>query len=749
MEKQVIFRNYQDVEPDDLNNIQSFARQSLDHLVGDAVTGSRGYAGFVTSITAAAKVSVAAGRLYQSGAVYIRENAVEFDFTVSLPLQGKKAVLVLVSGSEVETDVNERNFLTNVTTMDTQGQNVAMTRERAAAVNVTAGQESPDPIDPIFDAAYLAVARIILESTGVTDVQMLSDNALPSIAGIASDLADVKTAQGADRAKIVAIDTNLAAIAAKTSGFVSQEALGRMLVRLADLETKDGIPSTAADSFSDYFLDDSGSDLANASSSCLRQEGVRFPDEAAWSGALTLFNPQNPNAKMVGDVLFPAYDRILRQQIGPRQAELALSAYTYQTNEMVQKTMTRTRIRYGDIYTVCTNSGWWGTLTTRYVPETFEHNGENFQTLDVDWDGPLHGWVRVQQYWYDTYEEPYWAAVTVDHSVNGTQVAETFLNANDMWLDAIGLTFTRLAAAGGLTLAICETDRGMPDLQNVISVTTVDRASLLLNQETIIPLQPVFLKGGQRYALILITAADHYVATTQGTNFPSGTLFYVLDGAYQQGDGTKDLCFSLYAAKFRQSRTVIDLNQLQLAGGIAAIDILADLIVPASCALDYEIQIAGTWLPLGKGDVSVLSSSGALQALLPLRAIFTGTPDAAPALRLNNAACRISRSKLAFTHISAQRHLAAGTTSIHVITRLEDYNPAHNTFATKLLKDAGFGTVVTASSVVTEVMPDGAYQVTAVFNLGAAITDYKIRRDATTDAVGRPWHLAWGKDWVA
>ena len=79
----------------------------------------------------------------------------------------------------------------------------------------------------------------------------------------------------------------------------------------------------------------------------------------------------------------------------------------------------------------------------------------------------------------------------------------------------------------------------------------------------------VFLTGGIRYAIGVITAADHWLATAAGASYQAGTLFYVLDGAYQQGDAARDIMFSLYQASFATSRTVIDLNPLSLAGAAA------------------------------------------------------------------------------------------------------------------------------------------------------------------------------------
>lgn len=747
MESKVIFRTAQEIVTDDFNDVQDYARQSFDHLVADAITPGRGYAGFLAAITGAAKITAEPGRLYAQGRVYVRAASIDFDFTTALPVAGKKNVLLVVAPQDDVQDQQEpRAFLVDEATGASETQVVSTRSARIASINAVAGQPGPDPVDPVVDAAYLPVARVVLQPTGVLSVDMLLANRLESVDSLDARLGALEDSTDADRAKIVALDSNIASLTERVTGTVNQDAFGRALVRLADLEAKQGVPSTAVGSATDYFLTDAQSALTDASSSCMLMEGIRFPDEAASVGALQLSNPLNPLAKVVSDVLYPAYDRVARMTVGPRQGEVQASAYTYQSNDLVQLTRSRSRVRYGDIFTVCTNAGWWGTIKEQYIPQTFAHNGELFQNLGVTWDGPTHGWVRVQEYWVDTWEETYWATQTVNHAIPGSQVAETFLIANDMVLDAIGLTFTRLDANGSVTVAICETDRGQPDPTRVIAISTVPRAQLLVNTETVIGFEPTYLTGGKRYAVVIITPGNHYLATTQGINFPQGTLFYILDGAYQQGDATRDICFTLYAAKFRQARSVIELGALQLVGGIAAIDILADAISPGSTSLDYEVLVGGTWYPLAQGP-SFLTAGGAIPPLLPLRAVMTGTPDVQPSVKLTNAVVRVSRSKLAFTHISATM-TTASTTQVRVMEKLENFDGAHHSATCKLLTGAGFATVAAANSYSDQVGSDGSYVIrTWVFNLGAAVTAYRIRSEGTTDAVARPWHVGWRKCW--
>jgi hypothetical protein len=749
MQSRVIFRDGMDNDPADYNKLQDFVQGSMDDLVGDAVTSDRKFAGFLAASTSSTEVTVQPGRLYTGGKVFARDAVFVKDFTTSLPIATKKHVLLVVFGQETETDARPREFLINEETGASQPRVVAMELARICNINVASGQESPDPIDPVLDAGVLAVARIVLTPTGVAGIEMLVANRLDSVASLASRAAALEDFRAKTGPQIVALGSDLASLKASSANNVNSAAFGRLLTRMATLEEQAGIPVAASDSDADFFLDKEESDLTHPSFRASVEEGIRFADEDAKESQLAVFDALNPRAKVTGDVLFPAYARELRMAVGPRQAETQIAAYSYQTNEMVQRMMSRTRTRYGEEFTVCTNAGWWGAVTDRYIPETFERSGELFQTVKVDWDGPAHGWVRVRRLWVDVYQEPYWDYVTVDHAVPGAQIAETFLNANDMWLDAVGLTFTRLAQTGGITLAICETDRGAPDLAKVISVTTVPRDKLAVNAETVIPVQPVFLEGGKRYALVIVSAADHWVATTQGINFPQGTLFYVLDGAYQQGDGARDLCFSLYAAKFTASRAVIDMAPLSLAGGMTAIDILAEAIVPKSTDLTYEVQVGGNWTPLTRTEQSVLGAGGNIPPLVPLRMVLTGTPDVMPAVKLTGSRVRVSRPRLTLVHISMPRLLpGAGSSQIRVIGRMEYYDPAHHSVAARLRTGAGYATLVNPSAYTDMIAEDGSLERTWIFNLGAAVQSYKIQFDAGTDSALRTFHFGWRKDYA-
>jgi hypothetical protein len=345
--------------------------------------------------------------------------------------------------------------------------------------------------------------------------------------------------------------------------------------------------------------------------------------------------------------------------------------------------MSRTRTRYGAPFTVCTNSAFWRSGT--YDPNThiFRKNGETFVVLAGD-TGAAHAGIRLEQFWIDTYQEPYWDYIVIPQSVNGAVLAQSFLNSADGWLAQIGLFFVAKAGSGDVTVAVCEVgDNGAPDASKVIVSATLPWASIIVSStvSTKVALPPTFLKAGKRYAIVLISAAAHTVGISTTGAYTQGTMFYSTDGVYQMGDLTKDLMFELYFCSFAAPRVSIQLNPISLSGGIAAIDILAQSVVPENCSLTYEVQVGGIWSSLSGVTPNLLIG---LPPLIPLRATFVGTTDVAAGVMLTGSVCHFSRPRTDFNHISAVREPAAPTASIKVMEQIEKFNPSNHSIEARL-----------------------------------------------------------------
>ena len=750
MENKIIFHANIDDDPTDFTRLQDFAEASLDHVVLDGISDLTKYTGFGVTKSAVTQISVAPGRLYSAGKVFSSAaTAWSKDFITQLPVAGKKIAAVVTWGSESDTDIRPRQFLINAETRQAEPQAVPLVHARVANLNVVIGNEAPDPVAPLVDVGYTIIALVTLTPTGVDTITMVDDNQLPSVQSHEERIVDLETFEETAGLQIKTLSSDIAALKqAAGRGEVDQATIGRTLTRLAVLESKNGVVYTAIDSSANFFLDTSKSLLTDPLSHVKVEEGIRMPHAAEGLSALQIFNPLDAAAAVKNGILFPAYTREAWLQSGSISGELQVAAYSVSSFDMVQKTIARQRIRYGAEFIVCTNSLFWQTGQFDGVSR-FYRGGEVYE-VENPGDAWGHSWMRLRQIWIDTYNEAYWDKVTITNTVTGTQIAETWLQGQNMWLDAVGVWFTRLAASGSAHIAIVEvSDYGLPNLKKVIAQTTLLRENMRLNAETVVPLQPTYLQAGKRYALVVTTAADHWVAVVPGQQFTQGTFFYVLDGAYAQGDAFKDLWMRLYRCKFNQARSVITLNPLQLSGGILAIDMIAGTIVPDGTTLTYEIQVGSTWYNLLDVDKYMLGQGGTIPPLLPLRAVFMGSVDCMPAINLADSSVYVSRPDVYAQHVSPTRTLPAASTQIRVIQRYEGYDPIYHTKSVKLLTGAGFGTQVAPSSTSTYIDPDdGATEVTYVFNLGAAVTQFRKLTRLDTSTNQRVFHVAWEKDYA-
>ena len=186
MERNVIYRDRQELQSADLNNMQDFARTSMDHIVRDAVESGKAYSGFSATKTAATEITLSAGRLYAGGAVYARGEDIIVDLFNVLPLVTRKRVAIVSFGQEVETDIQPRDFLIDAQTGTTEPQSVAMESLRRAEISTVAGTEGPDPSYPATDANVTVIAYVLLDTTGVVAIEQWQATQLPNLRNVAN-----------------------------------------------------------------------------------------------------------------------------------------------------------------------------------------------------------------------------------------------------------------------------------------------------------------------------------------------------------------------------------------------------------------------------------------------------------------------------------------------------------------------------------------------------------------------------------
>lgn len=713
MEKQVIFRDRQELQSADLNNTQGYAAASLQHLVQDAISTSLHFTGGLVTALSATEIGVAPLRFYNDGVVFVSEQEQTLNLFQYLPLVTRKCVAVVLWGQATDTQVEPRDFLTDLTTGATQPQAVAMQRLNVCNVNLLPGSESVDPQPPAIQTGTIAVAYVYLTPTGIERVEMQERVRLPNLQDQAQRLFEQESWRVQAEPRIVSIATDLSALANKTADLARRSTVIELANDVARVKAKLNLPTTFASYEADYFGDVGKTDPAGVGYSAQIKNGLLFPLAAQAQAPLALFNPYDSAiARSAQDLILPAYTSVPRIQTTGYAGDISISQYQVQTQVLREYTTTVWDYHYGYNYNYY--NGWYNSWYWNYY-------------------GYNYGWSGYYGY-YTSRTETHYQLDTVTTSYNGAIVGQTLLVANAMWLTKVGLYVTQIGASGDVVLAITETEGGKPVLGRTVTKVTVPRADLKkYPTETTVAVPPVLLEAGKRYALVIITQGDHRVATVSGNNYTQGTLFFGTDGDYFSGDLTKDLMFTLYAARFTQPRVEVMLQPLSLSGGVSDLSISTPQIVPKGTELSYEIQVGGKWYPLGDpaNRLSVKPD------IVPLRAVLVGTSDLAPAFQLTANALTGSRAGTAFTHWSTARSLAAASSSIQVQVVVAQWDAANHALTCEL--KSGASTYTPATTVVKD-EPDGqAKRFVFTFNPSPGITSYQIKLGGTRNAASAPF----------
>ena len=339
--------------------------------------------------------------------------------------------------------------------------------------------------------------------------------------------------------------------------------------------------------------------------------------------------------------------------------------------------------------------------------------------------------------------------ITNTRTIAGSMVAQTFLAHQSGWLTGINLFFTEVSEQGDIWMSICETSLGQPDARrSLASVSVAAKAVRLSPTQTPFTLpQPVFLEAGKLYAIVLLTQGGHKIALTQGTDYTQGTLFSSTDGAYYQGDLTKDLMMQLRFARFKNPRTVVELQSLSLDGGIADLDFSAVCVEPANTELFFEYRKEGdnSWYPMQGGSAGNLMGK---PPLIHLRAVFRGDQYVMPSLDFPGSVFQAARPGKSFRHISTPRIVPQPTKEVAVTLLLENWDANKHTCTVKLRDAAGTG--LTAASSVSEQVVLGAALPSIMrkwtFNLPTPIQQYRMQVEGSSTNELDLFHVAYRHD---
>ncbi len=741
MEKQVIYRDRQELQAADLNATQTWGDDAAAHLVVDAITPERQFVGLTATSRSATEIDVSPGRLYDgsSGKVFAIETTQTHSVFALLPLQDQKWLAVSAFGQEEDTDIQPRDFLIDLQTREVEPEAVAMQRRRVAIIHIAQGLESPTPERPEPPTGYTLLAHVRLSPTGIQEVVLADSRKLVSLYAVNQRL---RTAEGwitTAEPRIAHIMSDIAGLGSNMATRASIEQVAQLGADMGRIKERMEIPDDYVFYGADHFLNADETDPTAAGYSADTNEGIRPAITALENSSLSLLNPMDAEAKLSSaGLMLPAFAEITRLRMETRAGEMAINQYQYQTISAVQRTLSRERVRTGETLTYCTNSSFWAQGTYDATTGIFRRGDETWEVAPEYRANALiyNRTVRITRVWIDRWTEPYWDIVTTPHTIQGAVLAQTVLMAQTGWMSSIEVFVTSADPAGGLTLMVTDALLGQPNTEKVLATATLAPGAVTAGWLKIDLPDPLLVESGKRYAVILVSGAAHRVGYTEGTEYTQGILMYAQDGAYFSAAAERDLMLRLNFASFTTPRAVVQMQPLQLAGGISEIDMLYDSATPAGCKLVWEYQTGGLWRPISVDNPPQFGGA----ALLPLRAVFIGTTDLMPAIRPATSQVIARRRGTAFVHVSTARTLAIASSNIRVRLLLEDFDAAAgHTVDCQLIID---GTPLAAERSIDEIVDSRSLWREFRFTPATAATAYAIRIEGSGITAANPWHVA-------
>lgn len=780
MFKRVVIDEAQGVSEVDYTRIGTYPQTGIEYLTRDLLAAGLYYSGFTAVQSGAVAVQLAAGRVYDSGKMYASEEVQERSIAAYVPVTAGQSVICLIvgQGQEVADDLENRYYERPIDTQNPDAgtqqtvDDAYRTRNRKAIISVVPGIEGARPVAPIAPIGSVAIAEILITTSGIQTVTMRSDTLAARLDQVNTALKTLGSAMLLINQSIEGQKADIAGIKAGLLSSASRNAVSSLQVDMALLKDRLDISDNGSPYWSDRFLDYGETDydpltgLGHADFDALVEEGIRFPYDGVNQVPLSLYNPNDPNLAHASiGLICPKYSIVEGIAVNQATNEMPLGGISSQTITVEHLTESRERVRYGSAFTICNNAEFW--RSGRYDPIAgvfTAANGDTYKAAALleAWRGLVdHQFVRLQQFWTDTIQVPYDKYLVSEQTISGVVKAQSFLVHQERWSPRTWLGIKRFGVGAEITMVVCECrDDGTPDATRaLVSVTKTAADFKTWPEKTYFTfdkprlLSPLAGSQGRAraYATMWFVTGDVDVATADGESFLGGNLFTTTDGIYYDGDLTKDICFGIDYCSFDVTQIPIRLGALQLTGGIESIDILAPSIVPAAANLVYEINIGGTWKSLSAENSDAAMING-VTALYEFRAVLTGTQWGMPIIETENSRVRLTRNKDELTWVSAAWAIGEAAAEIKVKAVVASWDATRHAIVAKCLSGADFATVVTAAAPTVRVVPgrevarpdqEAAVEMEWTFTLPTNPTSVKLRFDCDTNNYRIPFHFEW------
>jgi hypothetical protein len=799
VEHSVIFRDNQEAQAADFNNMETWMQASIDHIVFDTVEQSKAYTGLLVTKSGPTTVSVTPGRLYSSGLVYASEETVSIDLYTSLPVTQKKQIAIVCHGNTVSENPEPRDFIIDADTGVSQPQAVSLESTRLLNLGLTVGNEAIIPVIPTVGATDLAVAYVVVDTTGIVSIQQVTANQLANIQNLSDRANIIVTDLANTAAQIATLQTTLSGLAERFKNYTLKTDFQK-LVDLVNTIWALIHQATYIYLGTDYFVDTTQSaTTANVDGAynATIADGLRFPGSSTTSiSTLSLLNPADPGVRICSD---PAGFVIPRPSGQRVRLDCSFPSFVWLEERILQYTFwsfvlrhlhpVRERWRCGPRFLANGDADVWKNQADYDgIYWNLKFDSETWATI-ANSDTQLHpsspDWCvyrgdRFQFFWNDFCDQFYWSRNFDNFSHSGNHVAQTFLNAQDGWLSGITVfMFNQLFEPLTCFITMCDED-GAPNLTHGIRRVVLDDVTIQAsfgsaelvgdivinepNNQIIIPtfifplrinFDPVFLEAGKRYAIHFLTINDHQFCISdryecfqvhQGHWWVSSA-----NGLYIWPGSPKSLRFKLWYATWGQwqgqttnlggvVRQEVQLSPLTYSSGIEDVDVLADSLVPHGTDLSIYGQIGGIWKKFDS-DPNTPQFAGNV-TLLPMKMVFTGTTDLMPAISMVQSQVTVHSLRAStFHYISNQIPWGSGATMNHVkaVARMKSFVSAHQTLTAYVNYGTLPGTQRVADTVTDVTDDDGTISRTFVWNLPSAQSTCYIELNGTQDGTGNPF----------
>ncbi|MBB3996877.1 hypothetical protein [Aureimonas pseudogalii] len=735
MSKRVLFNEAEIAEPGDFDDAALFPTDAVDSLIDDAIAYPAHWAAMTVSATAnSQEVRVSAGRYFEGRVVYELDASVDVNLLTQLPTvaSDERWVALILRGS-VETLAENRAFETSTDPEVSTPvvRSVPKVEARRLGIVVQQGLATPAPAQkPVVAETDCCIAFVRLKSSGVQEIVTGEGWRVKSLYEVEGRVTAIEVNLSALFRRTSALETDLAALAAKLNGLPvpRPEIIRQMRRDIAALRIKGDVPEGARSDFYDPGLVPDQWDFGQVAGYTAQfrvREGVQFPYSNVKIERMEVVGEDNPLINFRGRRMMPAWDEILRIENTGSGGTRDISSVVHSVVTAIQRTVAMSSVSYGPTINVCENAAEWSAVgQAAHAGSSFNANGAAYQTVGLVVDNgytpdgyvPGHQVFAVQQIQHHSWTETYWDYITETFGFNGSVYGQTFLVANPMIATSVEIQFTKIGTEGGVKLALCETDpTGAPVVERVLAWAEKTPTELAAGgtgwKKFAIPM--TFLTPGRRYAWFTVTTGNHQLQGSTANRFTGGTSFRLTDGAWAQGDQDFDFNFRVNAARFRHARTVVAFKPITLDGGMTEFRLFYPNWVPGGTKLEWEIRpfygngVDSDWVKLEPKDPNPLSG---LPALVELRCTMLATQDLGPMIELTDKAtvltARVGNVLQAITKVL---NLGLTTTTFQTLTYLDDFNDDIHNFNPRIMAGAAanaIGTTLIAPDVSTVTVLD-------------------------------------------